>query len=334
MPSHSTTVGPCYGARKKSKPKQLPNSERPKRVRRGRKAGTHKQSNNKTINFYYVNLNGYRSKKESLKQIIEENNIHILLLTETKVYSKTAIKLSGFQVFSVVRTKRYGSGLAIAIKNGICTAVMIDEGENAEFASVKLIIGSKQIRLILAYGPQEYSSKQEIDNFYENINIQLNRALIAGESVVLAGDFNAKLGKDIIPQDIHDMSSNGKHLLNLINNFELVTMNSHEVCQGIFTRVNNKNCSERSVLDYLFVTTDLCSSISSMIIDEEKLYTPWHNLKKAKRYTDHNAIIFRLNIPTSHKKERKTNKHTILCGTLMICMDGINLGRLLKMINS
>ena len=194
----------------------------------------HKQSNNKTINFYYVNLNGYRSKKESLKQIIKENNIHILLLTETKVYSKTAIKLSGFQVFSVVRTKRYGSGLAIAIKHGICTAVMIDEGENAEFASVKLIIGSKQIRLILAYGLQEYSSKQEIDDFYENINIQLNRTLIAGESVVLAGDFNAKLGKDI-PQDIHDMSSNGKHLLNLINNFELVTMNSYEVCKGIFT---------------------------------------------------------------------------------------------------
>ena len=119
-------------------------------------------------------------------------------------------------MLSVVRTKRYGSGLAIAIKHGICTAAMIDEGENAEFASVKLIIGSKQIRLILAYGPHGYSSKQEIDDFYENINIQLNRALIAGESVVLAGHFNAKLGKDIIPQDIHDMSSKGKHLLNLI----------------------------------------------------------------------------------------------------------------------
>ena len=48
-----------------------------------------------------------------------------------------------------------------------------------------------------------------------------------------------------------------------------------------------------------------------MIIDEEKLNTPWRNLKKAKRYTDHNAIIFRLNIPTYHKrKEKPTN---ILC---------------------
>ena len=92
--------------------------------------------------------------------------------------------------------------------------------------------------------------------------------MIAGDSVVLTGDFNAKLEKDIIPHDIHDMISNGKHLLSLKNNSELVTMNLYEVCQGIFTRVNNKNCSERSVLDYLFVTTDLCSSISSMIIHE------------------------------------------------------------------
>ena len=135
--------------------------------------------------------------------------------------------------------------------------------------------------------------------------------MIAGESVVLAGDFHAKLVKDIISQDIHDMSSNGKHLLNLINNFELVTINSYEVCHCIFTRVNDKNSSERSVLDYLFVTTDLRSSISSMIIDEVKLYTPWCNLEKAKRYIDHNAIIFRLNIPTSHRKGRKANKHTM-----------------------
>ena len=111
----------------------------------------------------------------------------MLLLTETKVYSKTAIKLNGFQVFPVVRTKRYGSGLAIAIKHGIWTAVMIDEGEKAEFASVKLVFGSKQIRLILAYVPQEYSSKQETDDFYENINIQI--------------------GEHIILKDIHDMSS-------------------------------------------------------------------------------------------------------------------------------
>ena len=69
-----------------------------------------------------------------------------------------------------------------------------------------------------------------------------------------------------------------------------------------------------------------------MIIDEEKLYTHWSNLKKAKRYTDHNAIIFRLNVPTPNKKGRKPTN--ILRGILMICMDGINLARLLKMTNN
>ena len=106
-------------------------------------------------------------------------------------------------------------------------------------------------------------------------------------------------------------------------------MNSREVCQDIFTRVNNKNMysSEMSVLDYVFVTTDPCSSsISSMIIDEELLYTPWCNPKKSKRYIDHNAMIF----PLPRKREEIPT--SILFGPLMILMDEINLGRLLKMI--
>ena len=46
-----------------------------------------------------MNVNGYKSKRESIKQLIEECNIDILLLTETKVYSKTAVKIEGFKFF-------------------------------------------------------------------------------------------------------------------------------------------------------------------------------------------------------------------------------------------
>ena len=81
------------------------------------------------------------------------------------------------------------------------------KGKTLNLRQLNLIFGSKQIRLMLAYGPQEYSSKQETDDLYENINVQLNRALVAGESVVLVGGFNFKLGKGIIPQNTHDMSS-------------------------------------------------------------------------------------------------------------------------------
>ena len=47
----------------------------------------------RTVGIYYVNVNGYKSKRESINQLIEECNTDILLLTETKVYSETAVKV-------------------------------------------------------------------------------------------------------------------------------------------------------------------------------------------------------------------------------------------------
>ena len=145
-----------------------------------------------------MNINGYKSKSESIKQLIQENNTDILLLTEKKVYSKTAVRIEGYQVFPAVRSKRNGGGLLVAVKHGLCSGLMIDHGENAEFVTVRLIFPTKNIRLILAYGPQETDLKQTIDEFYNQIDIQVNRAILSGDSVVLAGDFNAKLGKEHI----------------------------------------------------------------------------------------------------------------------------------------
>ena len=59
----------------------------------------------------------FRSKSESIKQLIQEKATDILILTETKVYTKSAIRLNGFQMFSVVRGKSGGGGLLIAVKH-------------------------------------------------------------------------------------------------------------------------------------------------------------------------------------------------------------------------
>ena len=99
------------------------------------------------------------------------------MLTETKVYSKIAAKIEGFQVFLAVRSKNCGGGLLEAIRHGICSAVIIEYGDNAEYITIKAALGGKQMRIILAYGLQERSSMQDIE---------VNR----GNSVVLVGDFN------------------------------------------------------------------------------------------------------------------------------------------------
>ena len=54
----------------------------------------------------------------------------------------------------------------------------------------------------------------------------------------LVGDFNAELGRQFINGDIHDISGNGKRLLNIVKEFNLDVLNSSQKGTGIFTRVN------------------------------------------------------------------------------------------------
>ena len=185
---------------------------------------------------------------------------------------------------------------------------MIDYGENAEFITVRLCFGTHKVDF--AYGPQEGDAKDEIEDFYENLQIQIDRSVLKGDSVLIVGDLNAKLGKTFINRDIHDMSANGKLLYDIINKYNLCVVNALRLCKGVFTRVNNKNSAEKSVLDYVIVSSNLSGNIQSMTIDEGKLFTPWRNLQRRKRFTDHNAIIFELQCERS-KGNDKSNREVV-----------------------
>ena len=63
---------------------------------------------------------------------------------------------------------------------------------------------------------------QGVTDFYQNLSVQIERAHLNADNVILVGDFNAKQGPEIIAGDPHPMSSSGKlfytkynlHLLN------------------------------------------------------------------------------------------------------------------------
>ena len=217
-------------------------------------------------------MNGFKSKSESIKQLIQENDIDIVVLTETKVYNKSSTRLYGFQLFPAVRKRSGGGGLLIAVRHGICSSIMVDEGEDAEFATVKMEFGNMYFRLLVVYGPQESDHIDKINQFYENLSLQIERASLTGDPILMVGDFNAKLGKTIIKGDIHDMSNNGQKLHNMIIKYNLHVINSMEICTGIFTGVNNKIIGEKSVLDYVIASDDLLRYIKNMQIDTNKQF--------------------------------------------------------------
>ena len=113
-------------------------SRRKKKIRRGRhgKAGT--KAHVGICNIFYANVNGFRSKCESIKQILVEQDVDVLLLTETKVYKNSAIHFDGYQSFSAVRNKKSCGGLYIGIKHGFCQSLLCNRGENAEFITVRM----------------------------------------------------------------------------------------------------------------------------------------------------------------------------------------------------
>ena len=187
---------------------------------------------------------------------------------------------------------------------------MIDEGENAEFITVRLDFGGTHFRLTCVYSPQENNPLAKLDNFYENLSMQITRACLAGDPVFLAGDFNAKIDRQFISSDIHAISSNGNRLSKLINEFNLEVLNASKKCHGTFTRVNNKNCNEKSILDYLIVYKELNKYTNSMSIDEQRQFTQWRTLKGGKRFSDHNAILLNIDLHLQGDVQKSVRKTT------------------------
>ena len=109
---------------------------------------------------------------------------------------------------------------------------MMTAGEYADFLTVKLEVFGKCIRLILVYGPQEKVPESTRETFGHNIGIQVERGKLSGETVLLTGDINAKLGSLFVPSDVHDTSTNGKYLLDLWKTQDLCLLNTQNFTHG------------------------------------------------------------------------------------------------------
>ena len=133
----------------------------------------------------------------------------------------------------------------------------------------------------------------------------MERCLLSGDSLLLAGDFNTKLGSEIINCNTHTMSRNSKLLYDLVQKYNLYFLNSSKACSGVFTRTRQCNGKQEiSVLDYVFVTSDIYEHVRSMEIDEKNFFTPWRKLGKGRRFSDHHTIKLSLNLEFSKSPKR------------------------------
>ena len=274
----------------------------PKRTRRGTRAkGNEKHSPDK-LKIYFNNINGFASKQGSLNQITKSISPDVIALCETKVSAKSNPKLNGYEPI-VSNCKTGKEGFLVAIKEGtFMNAEKISESKEKNIVTVQVVYPECTMRFIVAHGPQENDEIDAKNEFYESLMVEIERGQASDDNVILLGDMNAKIqSNEADTEAIKDISANGKFLKELVDKYQLEVLNFHPSATGKWTRVKkNKKTTEKSVIDYVLVEENLKSRIEEVIIDEDKLYTPWRVVSRKKNrhiiFSDHTAIIATINI--------------------------------------
>ena len=279
--------------------KQPMELEKKKKRRRGKK---------KKISIFYSNINGAKSKYESLKNIIEEVNPAIVTLTETKLGKSSKIQkiLCGYKLFS--RTVKLGKGgLLIGIRhNTFRSSLEVTTSEDKNVMAVRVSVSEKlAYRLILAYGPQETEPLETRENFMTEVSVEVQNCEDNGEVPIILGDFNAKVEKE--GNQVMPLSGNGRLLCEMVKEHELDIMNFSNVCEGRWTH-EIRTTGAKSVLDYVITSTPFSSSIRSMVIDEDCVYCPFAVRKRGARkevFSDHNSIIIEAKVEINKKSSQE-----------------------------
>ena len=158
----------------------------------------------------YTNIRGLKGKKTSLTAILQENDPHIFLLTETQLRSNTGITLKGYTFHGRKREGGVGGGVGICIRNDIRQNIATHTSDrNIEVLWISVRRRNlPPVMIGVYYGKQETrTSKLEIEREMTLLKEEIIEMKNEGE-ILLAMDGNAKIG--ILGEE---KSRNGKYLL-------------------------------------------------------------------------------------------------------------------------
>ena len=125
-------------------------------------------------------------------------------------------------------------------------------------------------------------------------------------------DSNSKLGPEVIANDPHGQSPNGKVLCDIVTRHGLIVANGiSDKCEGSITRRRvTKDTIEESIIDHVIISEDLVSELDSLKIDEkqEHVLTKYTKTKTGVKKTksDHNVLFtnFKINWNSKVKSAR------------------------------
>ena len=284
------------------------------KTRRGRGSKIGKNENKNKIKFSIVgsNVNGLNLKKESLLHTINELKPCVITLQETKVSKKGSIKIPGYQIFEKLRNKRGGGGLMTVVDEDLEPVLVSCGNEDIDVIAVQTKVGNNRIRVINGYGPQEDEDKQQLLNFWHEIKKEVISAKDNECMMIIEMDANAKVGREVIANDPHNQTNNGKILVDMVSRNNLVIVNALDICKGVITRERIfEHKIEKSAIDYVIICRELYKYLIGMNIDEERFHvlTNYRRNKSIKKSitSDHNILYCNFSL-SFYRQPRKIRR--------------------------
>lgn len=227
----------------------------------------------------HLNTCGLWHKSEEIKQLLEENRIDILGVSETYLGTNDqAPKIRGYKWYGDNGTRKE-RGVGIYIKERIYETVKIATEDSEGRITA---INCQGLTILETYSPVDCSSKEVKENYHRNLTTLLAKIMTKTNKVILMGDFNAH----ITGFASEKTNSNGKMLLNTINATGMILL---EINEFTFLGRNGRP----TCIDY-FAITDTLKKHASKIT----------TIKNTITNSDHLPILLAL--------ETDTNE---ICGT-------------------
>ena len=234
----------------------------------------------------------------------------VLLLQETFLREKEQVKAKGYLSYHRNRdSDGRGGGVATLVSDRISpNSCAVGSGsDKTELLTVRLENVSPAITCLSYYGCQE-NNREEVDEGWEKVIVEIAKASARGDNILLMGDLNRKIGLKDGGNDPR-ISHGGKKINDLLESGEFILVNtmSDIVTGGPHTRVDPSPPHTKSVLSLVIASAGLVPHIESLNIDSDLKHTPKRVRRSAAglkvTYSDHFLLELRLNkLPTFPKK--------------------------------
>ena len=162
----------------------------------------------------------------------------------------------------------------------------------------------RDIKILIAYGPNEDATKEEKDKFENDMQIATDK-LKPNQELTILGDLNARVGNDteasfgvLGKEGESTISPNGERLIDfcLKNNMKIAnTFFPHKDIHK-YTRVNEEK-DERSIIDYIIVSKSLLYSTMDVRVN-----------RGAEIYSYHHLVIAKMRLLTQMSRQKRVEK--------------------------